>query len=98
MVETATAAGRLPILHSAAAGGRAGAEGLRAVVMGGLVRSLLWITLAMGLVLPAFAVDATARLVAATAAGKTEVVRDLLVQGVDANTKNRRRFRLNRTA
>ena len=42
----------------------------------------------MGLTWPAFAVDATARLVAATAAGKTDVVRDLLVQGVDANTKN----------
>jgi len=82
------AASRLPILTPAAAEGCNRAEGLRAVEMGVLVRSLLWITLAMSLVWPAFAVDATTRLVAATAAGKTSVVRDLLVQGVDANTKN----------
>jgi len=54
-----------------------------------VVRSLLWIVLGVCLVLPVVAApDATSRLVAAAVAGREDEVRDLLVQGVDANTKN----------
>jgi len=54
-----------------------------------VVRSLLWIVLGICLALPAAAAsDATSRLVAAATAGREDEVRDLLVQGGDANTKN----------
>jgi hypothetical protein len=49
---------------------------------------LLWVVVGLCLMMPAFADDATAKLVAAAAAGKESEVRDLLVQGVDANSKN----------
>jgi hypothetical protein len=53
-----------------------------------LVFRLFWIAVGFCLLVPAFAYDASARLVAAATAGKASEVRDLLVQGVDANTKN----------
>jgi hypothetical protein len=52
------------------------------------VRSLFWILVGLSLVMPAFGYDAAAKLVGAAAAGKATEVRELLVQGVDANTKN----------
>ena len=52
------------------------------------MRVLLLMVFGLGLLAPAWAVDAEGRMVAAAAAGRSEEVRDLLVQGVDANTKN----------
>jgi hypothetical protein len=53
-----------------------------------LLRSLCCILLGICLAAPVAAADAVERMVAAVAAGRAEMVRDLLVQGVDANIKN----------
>jgi len=53
-----------------------------------VVRRLFWILVGLSLVMPAFGYDAAAKLVGAATAGKATEVRELLVQGVDANTKN----------
>ena len=52
------------------------------------MRGLLWILLGLCLSMPVVGADSTARLVAAAGAGRAAEVRELLVQGVDANTKN----------
>ena len=52
------------------------------------MRGLLWMLLGLCLSMPAVGADSTARLVAAAGAGRAAEVRELLVQGVDANTKN----------
>ena len=52
------------------------------------MRSILVLLLSVWLMPPTLAAEAEVQLVAATTAGRTSEVRDLLVQGVDANTKN----------
>ena len=52
------------------------------------MRGLLWILLGLCLSMPVVGADSTARLVAAAGAGRAAEVRELLVEGVDANTKN----------
>lgn len=57
-------------------------------VEGWVVRTVVWFLLGCCLALPALGADATEKLVAAAAAGRESEVRELLVQGVDVNTKN----------
>ena len=52
------------------------------------MQRLLWMLLSCVLSAPVSAQDATSQMVAAASAGREGEVRDLLVQGVDANAKN----------